>query len=242
MGKLTCLYLENFKSYHGVQTVGPFRDFTAIVGPNGAGKSNLMDAISFVLGIQSKQLRSDKLKDLVFRQDDNENNPLLSNNNSRSSSSTSTSLLSKKKASVELVYTVDEDDIIEGFTVKPTKSTKKKNTLSSKTKTKEKIKKKKTKGQKKNKAEPKDAPSKRKTRGVKVNYNEESEGENEEYVGAQGSEQKGSVDQGSCFTVRNPYCRGIAAISNHKCQSPISNRLGHRLCCIQLLLRPDEEL
>jgi structural maintenance of chromosome 1 len=34
--------------------IGPFRDFTAIIGPNGSGKSNLMDAISFVLGVQSR--------------------------------------------------------------------------------------------------------------------------------------------------------------------------------------------
>jgi structural maintenance of chromosome 1 len=36
------------------QVIGPFRDFTAIIGPNGSGKSNLMDAISFVLGVQSR--------------------------------------------------------------------------------------------------------------------------------------------------------------------------------------------
>lgn len=41
--------------------------FTCIIGPNGAGKSNLMDAISFVLGIRSSQLRSAQLKDLVYR-------------------------------------------------------------------------------------------------------------------------------------------------------------------------------
>lgn len=38
-----------------------------IIGPNGAGKSNLMDAISFVLGVKSAQLRSTQLKDLVYR-------------------------------------------------------------------------------------------------------------------------------------------------------------------------------
>jgi hypothetical protein len=32
-----------------------------------AGKSNLMDAISFVLGVQSRHLRSQKLDDLIFR-------------------------------------------------------------------------------------------------------------------------------------------------------------------------------
>jgi structural maintenance of chromosome 1 len=41
--------------------------FMCIIGPNGAGKSNLMDAISFVLGVKSAQLRSTQLKDLVYR-------------------------------------------------------------------------------------------------------------------------------------------------------------------------------
>jgi structural maintenance of chromosome 1 len=64
---VTYLELENFKSYAGVQLIGPFRDFTSIIGPNGAGKSNLMDAMSFVLGVQSRDLRSSQLKDLIFR-------------------------------------------------------------------------------------------------------------------------------------------------------------------------------
>ena len=51
----------------GHQTIGPFTNFTSIIGPNGAGKSNLMDAISFVLGVKSAQLRSSQLKDLVYR-------------------------------------------------------------------------------------------------------------------------------------------------------------------------------
>jgi hypothetical protein len=32
-------------------------------GPNGAGKSNLMDAISFVLGVRTRHLRSDRLQE-----------------------------------------------------------------------------------------------------------------------------------------------------------------------------------
>ncbi|EEC50622.1 predicted protein, partial [Phaeodactylum tricornutum CCAP 1055/1] len=64
---VTSLELENFKSYAGLQTIGPFRDFTSVIGPNGAGKSNLMDAVSFVLGVQSRDLRSTVLADLVFR-------------------------------------------------------------------------------------------------------------------------------------------------------------------------------
>lgn len=64
---VTYLELENFKSYAGLQRIGPFHDFTCVVGPNGAGKSNLMDAISFILGVQSRDLRSQQMKDLVFR-------------------------------------------------------------------------------------------------------------------------------------------------------------------------------
>jgi len=51
----------------GHQIIGPFKNFTSVIGPNGAGKSNLMDAISFVLGVKSTQLRSSQLKDLVYR-------------------------------------------------------------------------------------------------------------------------------------------------------------------------------
>ncbi|GMH64712.1 hypothetical protein TrST_g10115 [Triparma strigata] len=61
------LEVENFKSYSGSQTIGPFKDFTCVVGPNGAGKSNLMDALSFVLGVNQKDLRSSKLQELIFR-------------------------------------------------------------------------------------------------------------------------------------------------------------------------------
>ncbi|KAF5482401.1 hypothetical protein F2P56_002975 [Juglans regia] len=71
-GKILRLELENFKSYKGIQTIGPFYDFTAIIGPNGAGKSNLMDAISFVLGVRTGQLRGAQLKDLIYAYDDKE--------------------------------------------------------------------------------------------------------------------------------------------------------------------------
>ena len=68
-GRLVRLELENFKSYYGRQIIGPFQEnFVSIIGPNGAGKSNLMDALSFVLGIHSGQLRSSHLTDLIYRQ------------------------------------------------------------------------------------------------------------------------------------------------------------------------------
>ncbi|USP82459.1 uncharacterized protein yc1106_09733 [Curvularia clavata] len=68
MGKLVRLEIYNFKSYRGRHTL-LFGDsyFTSIIGPNGSGKSNSMDAISFVLGVRSSHLRSDKLKDMVYR-------------------------------------------------------------------------------------------------------------------------------------------------------------------------------
>lgn len=71
-GRIERLEIENFKSYKGHQVVGPFKNFTAIIGPNGAGKSNLMDAISFVLGVRSMQLRGAQLKDLLYAFDDKE--------------------------------------------------------------------------------------------------------------------------------------------------------------------------
>jgi len=69
MGRIDRLEVDNFKSYKGFQTIGPFRDFTAVVGPNGSGKSNLMDAISFVVGVQTKHLRGEQLFDLVYNAD-----------------------------------------------------------------------------------------------------------------------------------------------------------------------------
>lgn len=67
MGKLSSLTISDFKSYRGLQTLGPFRSFTAVIGPNGSGKSNLMDAVSFVLGLKSSHLRSSQLKELVYK-------------------------------------------------------------------------------------------------------------------------------------------------------------------------------
>uniref|UniRef100_A0A8C0IV52 Structural maintenance of chromosomes protein 1A n=1 Tax=Chelonoidis abingdonii TaxID=106734 RepID=A0A8C0IV52_CHEAB len=65
MGFLKLIEIENFKSYKGRQIIGPFRRFTAIIGPNGSGKSNLMDAISFVLGEKTSNLRVKTLRDLI---------------------------------------------------------------------------------------------------------------------------------------------------------------------------------
>jgi structural maintenance of chromosome 1 len=61
LGRLSALEVKNFKSYKGLHSIGPFSNFTAVIGPNGSGKSNLMDAISFVCGVNTVHLRG-KLK------------------------------------------------------------------------------------------------------------------------------------------------------------------------------------
>ncbi|KAJ9441099.1 hypothetical protein DIPPA_30927a, partial [Diplonema papillatum] len=65
-GHIEGLELVDFKSYKGKHYVGPFRDFTCIIGPNGSGKSNIMDAISFVLGVKTISLRAANMKELVY--------------------------------------------------------------------------------------------------------------------------------------------------------------------------------
>lgn len=81
--------VHNFKSYRGTKVIGPFMGFTAIVGPNGSGKSNVMDAITFVLGVSAGKIRADKLRQLV---------------NARAVE------LGETSAYVELVYRDDEDE------------------------------------------------------------------------------------------------------------------------------------
>jgi structural maintenance of chromosome 4 len=62
------MVLENFKSYAGVQEIGPFhKRFSSIVGPNGSGKSNVIDALLFVFGKRAKQLRLNKVSELIHK-------------------------------------------------------------------------------------------------------------------------------------------------------------------------------
>ncbi len=65
---ITKMVLENFKSYAGVQEIGPFhKRFSSIVGPNGSGKSNVIDAMLFVFGKRAKQLRLNKVSELIHK-------------------------------------------------------------------------------------------------------------------------------------------------------------------------------
>ncbi|EOB14663.1 Structural maintenance of chromosomes protein 1 [Nosema bombycis CQ1] len=59
------LEVENFKSYAGHHTIGPFDKFTCVIGPNGSGKSNIMDAIAFAFGVTSSTLRSSTSVNLI---------------------------------------------------------------------------------------------------------------------------------------------------------------------------------
>ena len=63
--------LENFKSYFGTKVIGPLhKNFTAVVGPNGSGKSNLIESLLFVFGKRAKQMRLNKLSELIHKSAD----------------------------------------------------------------------------------------------------------------------------------------------------------------------------
>lgn len=63
---ITWLVLTNFKSYAGVQKVGPFHaSFSAVVGPNGSGKSNVIDSLLFVFGFRASKMRQGKISALI---------------------------------------------------------------------------------------------------------------------------------------------------------------------------------
>ena len=60
------IVVNNFKSYAGIHTIGPFhKTFTATIGPNGSGKSNVIDAMLFVFGKNAKKIRLEKLSELI---------------------------------------------------------------------------------------------------------------------------------------------------------------------------------
>ena len=104
MGRISRIEVENFKSYAGQQAI-PFHDrFNAVIGPNGAGKSNLMEAICFVLGIQAKSIRSERLKDLIFKAE---------RAGGKGGGAAARAAAARLSARVTLVYTVDEHDVAE---------------------------------------------------------------------------------------------------------------------------------
>lgn len=61
--KLTNLYIKDFKSISQL-TISP-GTFTAITGLNGTGKSNVIDAISFILCANTREMRVSKITELI---------------------------------------------------------------------------------------------------------------------------------------------------------------------------------
>jgi len=66
MTKINRVELAGFKSFRKEISIPFFEGVTAVVGENGSGKSNLFDAISFVMGRRSSQLRADRMEHLIF--------------------------------------------------------------------------------------------------------------------------------------------------------------------------------
>ncbi|NWW86140.1 SMC4 protein, partial [Rhynochetos jubatus] len=67
---ITHIVNQNFKSYAGEQTLGPFhKRFSCIIGPNGSGKSNVIDSMLFVFGYRAQKIRSKKLSVLIHSSD-----------------------------------------------------------------------------------------------------------------------------------------------------------------------------
>lgn len=64
---LDSIKLAGFKSFADpTQMLFEKSNLTAVIGPNGCGKSNVVDAIHFVLGSGSKNLRADLMADVIF--------------------------------------------------------------------------------------------------------------------------------------------------------------------------------
>ncbi|XP_057769491.1 structural maintenance of chromosomes protein 4-like [Salvia miltiorrhiza] len=54
--------------------LGPFhKNFSAVVGPNGSGKSNVIDAMLFVFGKRAKQMRLNKVSELIHNSTNHQN-------------------------------------------------------------------------------------------------------------------------------------------------------------------------
>ena len=66
MTRITKVELTGFKSFRKQTVIPFFEGMTAIVGENGSGKSNLFDAVNFVMGRRSSQLRADRFEHLIF--------------------------------------------------------------------------------------------------------------------------------------------------------------------------------
>lgn len=65
--RLRKVKMAGFKSFVDPTTLIFPSDMVGIVGPNGCGKSNIVDAIRWVMGASSKNIRGDTLEDVIFK-------------------------------------------------------------------------------------------------------------------------------------------------------------------------------
>ena len=65
--RLRKVKMAGFKSFVDPTTLIFPSDMVGIVGPNGCGKSNIVDAIRWVMGASTKNIRGDTLEDVIFK-------------------------------------------------------------------------------------------------------------------------------------------------------------------------------
>jgi chromosome segregation ATPase len=54
-------------------SISALQCFSAVVGPNGSGKSNVIDAMLFVFGKRAKQMRLNKVSELIHNSTNHQN-------------------------------------------------------------------------------------------------------------------------------------------------------------------------
>ena len=64
--KLEKIKLVGFKSFPDQVTIDILSNVTAVVGPNGCGKSNIVDAVSWALGHDAREMRAAYADDVIF--------------------------------------------------------------------------------------------------------------------------------------------------------------------------------
>ena len=65
--RLRKVKMAGFKSFVDPTTLTFPSDMVGIVGPNGCGKSNIVDAVRWVMGASTKNIRGDTLEDVIFK-------------------------------------------------------------------------------------------------------------------------------------------------------------------------------
>ncbi|MBI2584113.1 MAG: chromosome segregation protein SMC [Candidatus Aenigmarchaeota archaeon] len=68
MVRISRIIMQGFKSFAGRTEVPLPSGLVVVTGPNGSGKSNILDSITFVLGVTSaRHIRAQKLQGLIFK-------------------------------------------------------------------------------------------------------------------------------------------------------------------------------